>query len=87
MSAVAYSIALRVLAKSTPRSKRYDESVLKPNRRALPAITNGAKKALSKKISVVSLSTEVGLPPMMPASAIAPDASAITKSSAFNCTF
>ena len=38
--------------KSTPRSKRYAESELKPRRNDLPEITSGLKKALSKNISV-----------------------------------
>ena len=40
--------------KSTPRSKRYAESELKPSENDLPAITSGLKKALSRNISVGS---------------------------------
>ena len=69
ISCVARSIALRVAAKSTPRSKRCAESELKPRRKDLPAISSGLKNALSRNKPVAPCCTPLSIPPMMPASA------------------
>ena len=72
--------------KSTPRSKRCEESVCKPYCLARPAIANGAKNAASKITSfVVSASTPLAWPPKIPAIASGPVWSAITK--VFGCNF
>ena len=68
-------------SKSTPRSKRCDASVCKPKRRALPAIANCLKNALSITTRVVLSVTAVRSPPMIPANAMTPCSSAITSSS------
>src|SRR5690606_40716478 len=49
--------------------------------RALPAMTSGAKKALSRNISVVAVVTPLSSPPMMPPSASARTSSAISTAS------
>ena len=76
---VARSIARSCNVKSTPRSKRCDESVCSPYCRALPAMVCGAKNAHSKKIFCVVSLTAVVLPPMTPAKANACASSAMTK--------
>ena len=69
INCVARSIARACKVKSTPRSKRCEESVCKPYCRALPAIVNGVKNAHSKKISDVLSPTADLLPPITPAKA------------------
>ena len=59
--------AYRVSLGSTPRSKRKDESVFNPWRRAVLRTHVGLKQADSKKISVVSLVTPDFKPPNTPA--------------------
>ncbi len=66
----ARSMAFTCKVGSTPRSKRYDESVLRPHSLARPATAFGVKWALSKKIDCVLSVTAEAKPPMIPAIAI-----------------
>ena len=78
-NSVARSIASRCNIKSTPRSKRNDESEPKPYWRDLPAITSGTNQADSNTIFCVSSLTALAAPPIKPAMLNAPCSSAITK--------
>ncbi len=82
ISPAARAIALRVLPKSTPRSKRCDASLENPKLRALPATASGANQAASRKMSVVEACTPLPSPPMMPARPSTRASSAITSESA-----
>ena len=77
-NSVARSMARTCCSGSTPRSNRNDASLCNPKRRARPAIAEGAKKADSRKMSLVCSDTAVDSPPMIPASPTGPLASAIT---------
>ncbi len=68
MSRAARLIAQIVELGSTPRSKRYEESVLIPWRLADLRTQVGLKNALSRKMSFVSGVTPEFSPPIIPAS-------------------
>ncbi len=76
---VAYSMAVRGRAGSTPRSKRWPASVCRPSLRPRPMIAAGAKCAASRNTAVVASVTRVSKPPIRPARPTARSASVTTR--------
>ncbi len=79
-SCVAREPACGARCGSTPFSQRLEPSVRSRSRSDVRKIVNGSKFAASRRTSVVSGPISVSSPPMIPASATEPSASAIIRS-------
>ncbi len=77
---VASTAACSARCGSTPFSQRFEPSVRSACRSELRRMPTGSKLAASRRTFAVSSRTSVSSPPMIPAKAIAPSASAMTRS-------